>query len=268
MVDVSEPLVITFLSDYGWRDDFVGVCHGVIARACPAARVIDLAHEVPRHDVTAGALLLAASLDYVPRGVHLAVVDPGVGSDRRAVALRCADGRYLVGPDNGLLAPAAARAGGVAEAVELSASPFALTPVSVTFHGRDLFAPVAAALAGGTAVAACGERLDPGSLRAASLTRAHRDGATLHTHVQYVDAFGNLQLDADAELAPAGTVALSSGERALGRASPGRTFADVDPGELVLYEDAHRRLAVAVNRGSAARALGLAVGDELAIGAA
>ena len=156
--------VITFLTDYGLTDDFVGVCHGVIARVCPQARVIDLTHGVPRGDVRAGGLILQGALPYLPVGVHLAVVDPGVGSDRRAVALGTADGRALVGPDNGLLWLAAERAGGVIEAVDIGRSPFALEPVSATFHGRDIFAPVAARLAAGVALAEVGEACDPEAL--------------------------------------------------------------------------------------------------------
>src|SRR5919202_6328851 len=129
---------ITFLSDYGLADEFVGVVHGVIARICPEARVIDLGHGIPRQDVQAGALALARALPFVPAGVHLAVVDPEVGARRRAVALQVADeDRLLVGPDNGLLMPAAERFGGAIEAVEISASPWRLQPVSATFHGRD-----------------------------------------------------------------------------------------------------------------------------------
>src|SRR5580765_4897022 len=121
---------ITFLSDYGLVDEFVGVVHGVIAGICPEAVVVDLSHGVPRHDVQAGALMLARALPYMPVGVHLAVVDPEVGARRRAIALRTAlDDRLLVGPDNGLLLPAADRFGWVTEAVEISTSPWRLEPV-------------------------------------------------------------------------------------------------------------------------------------------
>ena len=155
--------IITFLSDYGLEDDFVGVCHGVIAAICPQAQVIDLTHGVRRHDIRQGAIVLAQALDYLPVGVHLAVVDPGVGGERRAVALALADGRLLVGPDNGLLSLAAARGEGIVEAVDIAGSPFCLEPVSATFHGRDIFAPVAAALAAGEPLSATGEALDVGA---------------------------------------------------------------------------------------------------------
>ena len=159
----AEPAVpvITFLSDYGQCDEFVGVCHAVIARRCPRARIIDLVHGVPRHDIRAGALALRAALPYAPPGVHLAVGDPGVGGERRAVALRVAqDERILVGPDNGLLTVAAEALGGVVEAVDIGDSPECLRPISATFHGRDVFAPVAAALADGVALAALGEPIE------------------------------------------------------------------------------------------------------------
>src|SRR3954453_4399173 len=141
------PLV-TFLSDYGLDDEFVGVVHAVIARVAPDVRVIDVTHGIARHDVRAGALVLRDALPYMPPGVHLAVVDPEVGGRRRAVALACAEEeRILVGPDNGLLTLAAERFGGVIEAIDIGHSPPRLEPVSATFHGRDLFAPVAARLA-------------------------------------------------------------------------------------------------------------------------
>jgi S-adenosylmethionine hydrolase len=263
---LSAPL-ITFLTDYGLSDDFVGVCHAVIAGICPAARVIDLAHGVPRGDVRAGALILDGALPYLPVGIHLAVVDPGVGSDRRAVALATADGRRFVGPDNGLLWPAAARAGGVREVVDIGRSPFALEPVSATFHGRDIFAPVAARLAGGAALGECGPPCDPDTLvQLRPLRAAVRDGVLI-AHAVYIDAFGNVQLDDGGDVAlEAGQdvgVAVAGGVAV--RARFGRTFADVGAGELLLYEDSYGRLAVAVNQGSAAERLGVAVGDEVRI---
>jgi S-adenosylmethionine hydrolase len=272
---MSSP-VISFLTDYGLRDGFVGVCHGVIARGCPEARVIDLTHELPRQDVHSGSLVLASSIEYLPDGtVHLAVVDPGVGTPRRAIAVLSQSGARFVGPDNGLLEPAVSAAGGAVELVDIGRSPFALAGVSATFHGRDLFAPVAAALAAGRGLSEVGSAVDPVSLMALPRTRASRDERTLVAHVQYIDQFGNLQLDADAgdiawvtALAGAGgrvEVCSSAWDRPALAISRGVTFADVGTGELVLYEDAHRRPAIAVNRGSAAERLGLGVGDELRI---
>jgi hypothetical protein len=263
--------VITFLSDYGLDDDFVGVCHGVMAMICPAARVIDLTHGIARHDVRSGAIILREALAYLPVGVHLAVVDPDVGAERRAVALRLVDGRTLVGPDNGLLSLAVEYGGGTAEAVDIGRSPFRLEPVSATFHGRDIFAPVAAQLAGGAPPAEAGEPLDPAVLVTLHLPRPEYAGGALVAHVRHVDRFGNLQLDAGHEdLAESGLklgrpAELELGPRGRYRAHYVRTFADVSADELLLYEDAHRRLSVGVSHGDAAARLGLGVDDELRI---
>ena len=260
------PRPITFLSDYGLADEFVGVVHGVIARLCPDARVIDLTHGVPRHDTRAGALLLARALPYMPAGVHLAVVDPEVGARRRAVALRTAEeDRLLVGPDNGLLAPAAERFGGVVEAVEISTSPWRLEPLSATFHGRDLFAPVAARRATGDPLAEAGVPLEPGELVPGETTEATREGDVVVAHVVGLDAFGNATLDAQpdgAGLRLGEPVAVRAGGRRV-RAVVARTFADVRPGDMLVYEDASGALAVAVSGGDAARLLGLRAGDEV-----
>jgi S-adenosylmethionine hydrolase len=258
--------VVTFLSDYGLTDGFVGVCHGVIAGICPLAVVIDVSHGVPRGDVRAGALILQGALPYLPVGVHLAVVDPTVGGDRRAVATRAADGRVFVGPDNGLLSLCFGPAGGVVEAVDIGRSPFALQPVSATFHGRDIFAPVAARLACGSRLDEAGSPVDPDGLVALELTRAAVVDGVLVAHAIYVDSFGNVQLDADGGgfvLGQELCVARAGGAPAPARF--GRTFADVAVGELLVYEDSSRRLAVAVNQGSAAASLGVSVGDELRI---
>jgi len=261
------PRPITFLSDYGLADEFVGVVHAVIAHECPTARVIDLAHGIPRQSVLAGALMLARALPYAPPGVHLAVVDPEVGARRRAVALRTAlDDRILVGPDNGLLLPAAERFGWVTEAVEISTSPWRLEPVSATFHGRDLFAPVAARLAGGEALADAGTPLDPDELVRLELPkpRKGRKKGQLIVHAMVIDGFGNVQLDAapgDLQARMGHPIAIGSDGRS---ARYLRTFADAKAGELLLYEDAAGMLSLAVNGGEAAAELGgVTPGDEL-----
>lgn len=262
--------VITFLSDYGVQDDFVGVCHGVIARICPEARIIDLTHGVTRHDVQAGALILDGALPYLPTGVHLAVVDPDVGASRRAVAMRLADGRMFVGPDNGLLSLAAARAGGVVEAVDIAHSRFRLEPVSATFHGRDIFAPVAAHLAAGVPLADVGEPCDPDGLVRLSLPEPEVVDGLVLAHALYVDRFGNIGLNVDHE--NLSELGLKLG-RPVGLEAPtgevevtyARTFADVGEGELLVYEDAYRRLSIAVSHGNAAERLRLGVGDALRI---
>jgi S-adenosylmethionine hydrolase len=260
---------ITFLSDYGLADEFVGVVHGVIAGICPDARVVDLGHGVPRQDVAAGALMLARALPYVPAGVHLAVVDPEVGARRRAVALRTADdGRLLVGPDNGLLVPAAERFGGVAEAVEISASPWRLEPLSATFHGRDVFAPVTARLACGAPLASAGAPLEPGELVALEQTQARREDDVLVAHVVATDGFGNVIFDAaygdlmESGLRLGDAVAARTAQRRI-RGVLARTFSDVAAGGLLVYEDSGGSLALAVNGGDAAALLGLRAGDEV-----
>jgi S-adenosylmethionine hydrolase len=267
---MPEPF-ISFLSDYGLQDDFVGICHGVIARICPAARVVDLTHGIPRHDIRAGAIVLREAIPYLPVGVHLAVVDPDVGARRRAVALRLADERVLVGPDNGLLSLAAEAGGGVLDAVDIAQSRFRLQPVSATFHGRDIFAPVAAAIAGGEPLAEAGEPIDAAALVRLTLPAPRlRDGA-LVANVRYIDRFGNLQLNVGHERLPESGLKLGHaatvepGDGTEHRAHYVRTFADAEPDELLLYEDAQRHLAIAVSQGDAARRLGVRVDDELRI---
>ena len=264
------PPVITFLSDYGLSDEFVGVVHGALARHCPEARILDISHGVPPHDVRAGALMLARALPHMPSGVHLAVVDPGVGGFRRAVALRCRSQPWLlVGPDNGLLSPAADNAGGVDEAVEISQSPWRAETASATFHGRDIFAPVAARLAAGEPLRAAGVPLDPGELVRLELPMPHRDpGGALAFELLAVDGFGNLMLaqgGLEAAALRVGQEAEVTGGGTRASATCARTFSDVAPGALVVYADAGGMLALALNGGSAARALGVAPGDSIAI---
>jgi len=259
---------ITFLSDYGYEDEFAGACRAVIARIAPEAPLIDLTHGVPAGDVRRGALALADALPFAPDGVHLAVVDPGVGTARPAIAVRAAAAdRILVGPDNGLLWPALERFGGPAGAVEVSASPFRLEPVSATFHGRDLFAPVAARLALGAALDEAGDPLDPASLKRLELPAARVDAGRVVAEVVAVDRFGNASLSATPE-----HLGLRAGERTVveaggeGHETPlATTFGDVEEGKTLLYLTSSGRLALAVNRGSAAEALGLGVGDEVVI---
>jgi hypothetical protein len=216
--------------------------------------------------------MLGEALPFLPVGVHLAVVDPDVGAERRAVALRLADDRVLIGPDNGLLAPAAELAGGVVEAVDIAHSRFRLEPVSATFHGRDIFAPVAARLAAGAAVAEAGVPCDPDELVTLELPEPRLEHGVLVVHAIYVDRFGNVQLDAGHDdLAAAGlklgrTVELHREGRDPRPAQFARTFAEVERGGLLVYEDAYRRLALAVSHGDAAQLLGIGVGEELRLG--
>jgi S-adenosylmethionine hydrolase len=255
-------VIVTLLTDYGRDDDFVGVCHGVIQGIDPDARIVDITHGVERYAVRQGALVLRNTLPYMPVGVHVAVVDPQVGTERRALAVRTADGRVLVGPDNGLLSLAWDRCGGVDLAVDVTRSPHRLEPVSATFHGRDIFAPVAAHLARGAELADAGDQLDPAELQTVELPQPRVEDGTLVGHSLVVDRFGNVSLNVDHDDMAGTGITLgnvveieASGERFL--ATYAQTFADVRPGELIVYEDAYRTLAVAINRGDAAGTLAL-----------
>lgn len=265
---MAEPRPITFLSDYGHEDEFVGVCHAVIYQIAPGVPVIDLTHGIERQDVIQGAVALANALPFCPPGVHLAVVDPGVGSPRRAVAVAAGEGRFLVGPDNGLLSRAADRLGGATDAVDIGRSPFRLEPVSATFHGRDLFAPVAAHLALGARLIEAGQPIDPTSLAKLDLPIPKVDSDKVEAHAIHVDGYGNVTLDLDAVMLGGGP--LRPGERVQVRAPDGRfealwarTFSDVEPGELLLYEDSSGALALAANGGNAAGLLDLRPGSAL-----
>jgi S-adenosyl-L-methionine hydrolase (adenosine-forming) len=258
---------ITFLSDYGLEDNFVGVCHGVMARVAPRVRVIDVSHGVGAQDVRQGALMLEQAVPFLPRAVHLAVVDPGVGSGRGMVAVE-AGGQLLVGPDNGLLVWAAEALGGVERVHALEEPAYRLAPVSATFHGRDVFAPAAAHLAAGVEPGALGAERDPGALVRLERAGPRADGDRVGTSVVAVDHFGNLALDLRRDdLALAGVALGDPVEvRVGGRAHRlvfAETFASVPAGDLVLHEDSFGSLAVAVNLGRAAERLAAAPGDPV-----
>ncbi|MGH2724728.1 MAG: SAM hydrolase/SAM-dependent halogenase family protein [Actinomycetota bacterium] len=259
--------VILFLTDYGLDDEFVGVCHAVMAAAAPEVRVIDLAHGVPPGDVRRGALSLLAAVPHAPPGaVLLAVVDPGVGTGRRAIAAE-AGGAVLVGPDNGLLSPAWEALGGVDRAVEIDAASVARRRVSATFHGRDVFAPAAARLATGVALEEVGRPVDPGSLARIDLPTPRRQEGALGTEVIGVDRFGNVQLGArPSDLGHSGLleagIAVGLPEQTF-RCRRVRAFADLEEDELGLLEDSAGWLALVRRGGSAAARLGVKPGDGL-----
>jgi S-adenosylmethionine hydrolase len=263
-----SPPVVTLLTDYGTESEFPGICHGVIRRICPAAAIVDITHAIPRHDARHGGLVLRNAIGYMPVGFHVAVVDPQVGSERRAVAVRCDDGRVLVGPDNGVLSLAWDACGGAIEAVDISRSPHRLEPVSATFHGRDVFAPVAAALAAGAELPEAGDPIDAASLATLKLPRPRRDGDVLTGHALLIDVYGNVTLDirhddlAGTGLAYGRPLEVSAGGSSR-RATFTGTFADVAAGELLVYEDSSRMLALAINRGDAATTLGIASDSEV-----
>jgi S-adenosyl-L-methionine hydrolase (adenosine-forming) len=240
----------------------------VIKQIAPDADVIDITHGIPPQHVLQGALVLANTLPYMPVGVHMAVVDPGVGGPRKALAVRGADGRFYVGPDNGILLVAAERLGGIEEAVALTNRDFMLEPVSRTFHGRDVFAPAAAHLALGVGLEELGEGIDAGELERLEVPEPQVGAARIRATVLYIDRYGNVQLNLTSDhlehagILPGSQVEIQAGwERVYAVAA--RTFADVRSGDIVLYEDAYRNVALAINHGSAAQMLRARVGQEL-----
>jgi S-adenosylmethionine hydrolase len=260
---------VTFLSDFGLQDDFVGTCHGVIKRIAPGTQIIDVTHGIPGQQILQGALVLASTLPYMPVGVHLAVVDPGVGSARRALALRDADGRHFVGPDNGLLIPAAERAG-IEAAHELANPKYALETISRTFHGRDLFAPAAAHLSLGIAIDELGPPVAVDALVRLDLPEPEFGPGKIGATVLYVDSFGNIALNlsredvVEAGIVPGTQIELElAGERFYAVAA--RTFADARPGDIMLYEDSYGNMSVAISGGDAAEMLHARAGQSLRI---
>ncbi|MGH8793448.1 MAG: SAM hydrolase/SAM-dependent halogenase family protein [Stackebrandtia sp.] len=253
--------VLSFTTDYGLSDGFVAACHGVAATRAPRLRVIDVSHDVPPGDVRRGATIMAQTLPYLPRGVHVGVVDPGVGTSRRPVAVEAVDG-VLVGPDNGLLLWAAAALGGARRAVALSNADLHRHPTSHTFHGRDVFTPAAAALASGTPFSDAGDPVAVADLTRLPEPAVEADEDGVRAEVLGVDRFGNVQLAADgAALDPLGEDLEVAGRAAV----RGDMFAAAAPGELVVLVDSAGKVAVAVNNGSAAETLGLRAGDRVAI---
>ena len=248
---------IVFLTDYGLGDEFVGVCHGVMARIAPDTRVIDLTHRVPRQDVLAGAVALARAARFMPSdAVFVAVVDPGVGSERRPIAVEAASGAVLVGPDNGLLSMTWVELGGAVRAAEIASYEVLLHPVSRTFHGRDVFAPAAAHLATDFPFEELGPPLPVGSLAELELATPMVTSGYIGARVVSIDGFGNVQLNVrPADLEKAGlSDPLEVGGRTIPRAA---TFSDVPQGQPAAIVDSQGYLALVVNRGSAAELLNL-----------
>jgi S-adenosylmethionine hydrolase len=260
---------VSFLSDYGLEDEFVGVVHRVIATVAPGTTVVDITHRIPPHDVRAGALALWRAAPWLVPGVILAVVDPGVGTTRRAIAVEIADARAaLVGPDNGLLLPAAHALGPVTGAVELDAQAIATglpVPQGATFAGRDLFAPIAAWLAAGAELTDVGRPLDPAGLVPGPVPgrpTVDQDG-TVCAEVLWVDQFGNAQLNAaPADVARTATVHITTTTTTY----PARgvaAYGDLEQGEVGLVTDSYGLLSISLNGSSAAAALALSAGDRV-----
>ncbi len=259
---------VSFLSDYGRTDEFVGVVHSVLHQLCPGVRVVDVTHDVPAFDVRAGGLALARSVQYLAPGVVLAVVDPGVGTARRRIAVEVGDGAsVLVGPDNGLLAPAVAMVGGASRAVVLTDTSHHLEAAGPLFDGRDVFAPVAARLCAGVPLEEFGEPIDPAALVPGlmGVSRLEDDG-TIAAEVLWVDRFGNVQLNLGPDDLPPGTESVElrlGGSRHTARRV--RAFSEVTPGGLGLAVDSYGMLAVVADRSSAAEELRAAAGDEVVV---
>jgi S-adenosyl-L-methionine hydrolase (adenosine-forming) len=269
---VRSPFVtgfdyLTFLTDYGLDDGFVAACKGVAVRITPAVQLIDITHLVQPGDVRRGAAVLAQTVGYLPPAVHVGVVDPGVGTSRRAIAVEAGDS-ILVGPDNGLLSWAVSAMGGASRAVQLTNGDLWLHPVSATFHGRDIFMPVAAHLAAGTDLAAAGDEIDVADLVTlpAPTSRVH-DGEA-EGEVMSVDRFGNVQLSIQAQ--DVGMLGIGVGAPLVVRAGRRQltvpftdTFAAVAPGEIVAFTDSAGLISLAVNAGDAAQELGLPPGAHV-----
>lgn len=269
---VRSPIVtvynyLSFLTDYGLEDGFVAACHGVAGRIAPTARVIDITHLVPPGDVRRGAAVLAQTVSFLPPAVHVAVVDPGVGTVRRAVAVAAGDS-IVVGPDNGLLSWAIATLGGASQAVQLTNGELWLHPVSTTFHGRDIFMPVAAHLANGAALADAGDEISvPDLVELPAPTSRIQDGEA-EGEVMSVDRFGNVQLSIPA--ADAGLLGIGIGLPLVVRCGRRRltvpyldTFAAGAPGEIVAFTDSAGLISLAINAGDAAEQLGLPPGAHV-----
>jgi hypothetical protein len=256
---------VSFLSDYGTVDEFVGVVHSVIRSIAPDVSIVDITHQVPAYDVRAGGLTLARSAQYLCPGVVLAVVDPGVGTERRGIAVEVGDGMsVLIGPDNGLLAPAVALCGGASRAVELTDLDYQLPAPGPTFAGRDVFAPAAAHLANGIALEELGDLVSVATLMPGILPVTYEEDGALVGEVLWVDRYGNAQLNIDPdEIEPFGArvrVRFAGETRTARRVG---AFGEVGPGEIGLVIDSYGLVSVVVDRHSAADELGLHPSTEV-----
>lgn len=264
---------ISFLSDYGTRDEFVGIVKCVVSDIAPHAKVIDLTHDIPPFDVRAGSLALARCISYVPTGIVLAVVDPGVGTARRSVAVSVGGGRgVLIGPDNGLLSMGTALAGGAEAAVVLNNSEYQLATPGATFAGRDVFAPAAAHLCNGVPLTELGEVIDPNLLLPGVVPLSRKEGDDLVAEITWVDRYGNCQLNVGPdEVANLGTTlgvafTAANGERVNRSAAIVPNFSAIGGG-IGLVIDSFGMLAICVDRGSAAESLSIGVGDAVTLSA-
>jgi S-adenosylmethionine hydrolase len=266
-VSAAATRSVVFLSDFGYRNEWVGICHAVIDKIAPGHPVVDLSHGIPPLEVRAGALLLVDSLPYIRHdAVCLAVVDPSVGRDRD-IAVRAEDGRLFVGPDNGLLSPAWRSSGGAASVVAITSPTVLLEPVAPTFHARDVLAPAAAHLAAGAALEELGPAIDPASLAELRFREPRVEGGKIACEVLDLNRFGNIQLNVrSSHLMAAGldradhiqTATLTGTAVAKSVA----TYADLAADEWgILVDDRGWMAVVRGNPGNAAAGLGVAAGD-------
>ncbi len=273
----NRPPFVSLLSDFGSRDPSAGIMRAVVTGICPEANVVDITHDVDKFAIRDGALLLWSAAPYLPVGVHVAVIDPGVGTARKGIAIKTARGDHLVGPDNGLLMPSAARLGGIT-AVHLLEDPrYALPDVSSSFHGRDLFAPAGAHLAAGVDIEELGRAVDPRRLADLEWPRPEIRPDHLKAQAIYLDTFGNVKLSALTDDIEAALPGLRFGDRLLLRAGSGRpgqdqtvtwarTFGDVPEGAPLLTADSYGRVALSVHQGSAAAVFGITLDSIVDIG--
>ncbi|MET0772690.1 MAG: SAM-dependent chlorinase/fluorinase [Candidatus Limnocylindrales bacterium] len=268
--------VISFITDFGSRDPSAGIMRAVVLGICPDASVVDVSHEVEKYRIRDGALLMWSAAPYLPVGSHVAVVDPGVGTERRAVAMETARGDHLVGPDNGILLPAAARLGGIVRVHQLESPQYRLPVISSSFHGRDIFAPAAAHLAMGVPLEFLGPAVDPRSLRILDWPEPEVHPGVLRSSVIYIDSFGSAKLSAlgshlfgavgSPELGQPLFVRLVDQAGVVDlEVAWVETFGNVPPGQPLLFQDSYGRLALAVNQGSAANDLGIREDAEVII---
>ena len=263
--------VVTFLSDYGLEDEFVGVCHGVMLSIAPQIKVVDVHHNILRQSIRHGAIVLEQACRYLPAAVNLAVVDPAVGLERKSIAVVTGADQIFVGPDNGLLVPAAEACGGITAAYEIVEEKYMLTPISNTFHGRDVFAPAAAHLANGVDPSELGPVVDAGALARLEMPHAWVHDDHVHAEVLQVDRFGNLQFNLKKDVLE--NAGLGRGRVLEIRVEGHRlhvpfaeTFGDVDAGDFVLVEDSYSYLSLAINKGDARARLRARAGSTAIVG--
>jgi S-adenosylmethionine hydrolase len=263
------PRPIALLTDFGHRDPFVGICHGVILRVDSAIPIIDLSHGIERQDIRAGAVALSDSVAFVPDdAVVVGVVDPGVGSARRAIAVEAVDGMVFVGPDNGLLAGAIEARGGARAAFEISQSPWRLEPVSDTFHGRDIFSPVAAQIASGAPIVESGVAIDHDDLVSLDQPHATTIDGELTTAVLAIDQYGNARLAATpsdlGEIDPGTAIEIDTDDMRR-QVVYARTYAEAASGDPLLLVDSTGSLSISISGGDAAKMLRLELGKVVRI---